>query len=278
MGAMSDAVLTLGLASFLFDDASYAHRATQFLHTWFIDPATRMNPGLEHGQAIRGRNDGRGTGLIDTVSLIRCAQGIVLLEHAGKLDQAIARALREWFSLFLVWMTVSPKGKDEERSGNNHATWWTAQVAAYATLVRNAGALDNAWNAYRTYLVPEQIKPNGSCPLEEARTNSLSYSVFNADAFATLCRIAQSAGVDLWPYKTPNGISYEKVVRYLEPYVLHPDKWKRQQISKFNPDSSIFLGLAGAGLHSKEFTAAHQTLPRSDSPWITLTELILWTA
>ena len=277
IGAMATSVLTLGAAAYLFGDERYSTHAVRNLSTWFLDAATRMNPNLEHGQAIRGVNEGRGTGLIDTVSLIHCCQGILLLEKSGRLDAAAATGLREWFGQFLNWMTTSAKGKQEGKSGNNHATWWTAQVAAYATLAHNRDAFQLACDRYRNYLVPEEIQPDGSCPREEARTNSLSYSVFNADAFATLCRIAQSGGVDLWGFRTPAGVSYEKLVRYVEPFVLHPDRWKKKQISKYNPDSAIFLGLAGAGLHAPDLIDAYETLPRSNSAWVALVDLIVLT-
>ena len=70
---MSTDALTLGVAAWFFDDDPSAKQAARNLRVWFIDPETRMNPNLEHGQAIRGVNEGRGTGLIDTVSLIHCA-------------------------------------------------------------------------------------------------------------------------------------------------------------------------------------------------------------
>jgi hypothetical protein len=275
LGSMAEAVLALGVGAYLFNDVRYAQHAVQILHTWFLDPQTRMNPDLEHGQAVRGVNDGRGTGLIDTVSLIHCSQGILLLEKSGKLEPGVAKGLREWFAGFLQWMTTSAKGKAEGKSGNNHATWWTAQVAAYATLTGNSGALDMAWERYRTYLVPEEIQPDGKCPREEARTNSLGYSTMNADAFATICRIAKSSGVDLWGFTTPKGISYEKVVRYVGPYVIDPGKWKGQQISPFKPDSTTFLGLAGVGLHAQDLIDAYKTLPRADSAWVAFVDLII---
>jgi hypothetical protein len=275
LGAMATCVLTMGAAAWFLEDVRMARHAMEILSAWFLDPNTRMNPHLEHGQAIRGVNDGRGTGLIDTVSLIHCVQGILLLEKAGRMDAAMSDGLRHWFSQFLTWMTTSAKGKAEGKSGNNHATWWTAQVAAYATLTRNQDVRDMAWERYKTYLAPEEIQPDGSCPREEARTNSLSYSVFNADAFATLCRIAQSWGVDLWTFETPKGIGYQKLARYVEPYVLHPEKWKGQQISPFKNDSCVFLGLAGVGLHAKDLLDAHRSLPRADSPWVTFVDLIL---
>jgi hypothetical protein len=278
LGAMSTAVLTLGSAAYFFGDDGYAKHAVKNLSTWFLDPATRMNPHLEHGQAIRGINDGRGTGLIDTVSLIHCSQGIVLLEKAGKLDPGMAGGLRAWFSQFLNWMTTSKKGMQEGKSGNNHATWWTAQVSAYATLTRNQDALQMACERYRTYLVPEEIQADGSCPREEARTKSLSYSVFNADAFATLCRIAQSGGVDLWNFRTPKGVSYEKLVRYVEPYVLHPEKWTKKQIAPFTSESTVFPGLAGVGLHAPDLVEAYKSLPRSKSTWVALVDLVVSSA
>ena len=275
LGAMATCVLTMGAATYFLGDDRMARHAAEILWTWFLEPKTRMNPHLEHGQAIRGVNDGRGTGLIDTVSLIHCVQGILLIQKAGKMNPAMSAALAHWFALFLIWMTTSPKGKAEGKSGNNHATWWTAQVAAYGSMLQSPGAMEEAWEHYRTFLVPEEIQPNGSCPREEARTNSLGYSVFNADAFSTLCRIAQSSGEDLWSFETPKGIGYRKVVRYLEPYVLHPEKWKGQQISKFNNDSNLFLGLAGAGLHAKDLLDAYKSLPRADSAWVTFVDLIL---
>lgn len=275
LGAMGICVLTMGLGTWFLGDERCAQHGADVLNAWFIDPKTRMNPHLEHGQAIHGINDGRGTGLIDTVSLIRCVQGILLMEKAGRMDLGVSAALRQWFTQFLDWMTTSAKGKAEGKSGNNHATWWTAQVATYATLTHNRDALDEAWDRYKTYLVPQEITEKGNCPREDARTNSLSYSVFNADAFATLCRIAQSSGVDLWNYAAPNGISYQKVVRYLEPYVLDPGKWKGEQISKFSNDSCLFLGLAGAGLHDQGLLDAYRGLPRADSPWVAFVDLIL---
>ena len=275
LGAMATCVLTLGAATYFLADDRATHRASEILETWFVDPKTRMNPHLEHGQAIRGVNDGRGTGLIDTVALIHCVQGILLLQRAGKMDATLSAALAQWFSQFLTWMTTSAKGKAEGKSGNNHATWWTAQVAAYATLSGNKSALDEAWDRYRNYLVPQEIQPHGSCPREEARTNSLGYSVFNADAFATLCRIAASSGVDLWNFEAPKGVSYQKLVRYVEPYVLDPEKWKGEQISKFNNDSCVFIGLAGAGLHAGDLLDAYKSLPRADSAWVAFVDLIL---
>src|SRR4051812_869458 len=236
LGNMCSAVLALGTGGYLLADKRCGSHAATVLSTWFVDPKTRMNPNLEFGQAVRGHNTGRGTGLIDTVSLIHVTQGVALLEQGAMLDGKVAEGVRRWFADFLKWMTTSQKGLDEKKSGNNHATWWTAQVAAYATLTLDEANKKMAWDYYRTVLVPGEIQPDGSCPREEARTNSLGYSAMNLDAFAVLCRIAATNGVELWA-------GARKAYQYLLPYVQHPERWKKQQISKFNSDSTVFAGL-----------------------------------
>ncbi len=258
LGDMSGATLALGLAAYLLEDREKIPHARDILTRWFLDPQTRMNPDLEHGQAIRNRNDGRGAGIIDTVSLIHCVQGILLLEAAG-LDAKTAAGLRQWFAEYLTWLTTSTKGQAEMRSGNNHMTWWSAQAAAYSVFTRNTQQQKKIWDYYRTALLTE-LRPNGSAPREEARTDSLSYSTFNADAFATLCRIAQTSGVDLWAPLQP-------LFNYLMPFVQHPDTWKFPQKAAFKPDSLVFPALAP---HS----AALKTLPRAHSPWVVWIDLI----
>jgi hypothetical protein len=265
---MSTALLALGMGAYFLNDRQCGERATKIASTWFVDPKTRMDPNLEHGQAIRGHNSGRGTGIIDTVSLIYAVQGLALAEANGNLDAAVGSRVRDWFKDYLQWMTHSEKGLDEKKSGNNHATWWAAQVAAYALYIGDRATVDEIWKHYRTYLVPTEIQPDGSCPREEARTRSLSYSTFNLDAFAVICRLAQVNGVDLWPGVMP-------AIDYLMPYVLHPETWRKQQITPFEKDRIVFPGLAAVGTKSRKLMEMYLSLPRAlSSPWVLLVDLI----
>ena len=274
LGAMCTATLALGIGAYFFGDDRYAAHARKILSTWFVDPATRMNPNLEYGQAVRGINTGRGTGIIDTVSLIHATQGIMLLEAAGKLDAALSAGLRRWFADYLRWMTTSEKGLDEKKSGNNHATWWTAQAAAYASYLNDAAAQQMAWEHYRSVLV-RQIQPDGSCPREEARTRSLSYSAFNLDAFSVLCRIAEVGGVDLWRFHTPLGVGLDKAIAYLTPFIVEPKTWRKQQITPFDSAGIVFPALAGLGLRNAELLKVYRGLPRAKTPWVQLVDVIV---
>jgi hypothetical protein len=132
-----------------------------------------------------------------------------------------------------------------------------------------------AWEHSRTYLVPTEIRPDGSCPREEARTNSLAYSSMNLDAFATLCRLAQAHGADLWHFHAADGAGVDRSFRYLIPYVLHPETWNKQQIGRYSPDGYVFPGLAGIGLPAPDLLAAYKQLPRSESPWVQFVDLLV---
>src|SRR5439155_21773098 len=134
-------------------EESFVERAARVLSIWFLDAKTRMNPNLEYGQAVRGINEGRGTGIIDTVSLIYAAQGVRLLEQTQRFDKSVAAGVRQWYADYLRWMTTSVKGLDEKKATNNHATWWTAQAAAYATFTGDEAAKKMAWERYSTFLL-----------------------------------------------------------------------------------------------------------------------------
>jgi hypothetical protein len=272
---LCEAVLSLGMGACLLGRDDCVEHAGKVLSVWFVDSATRMNPNLEFGQAIRGVTPGRSTGIIDTIALIHAAQGIVLLEQTGKLDAKLVRALRQWYADYLTWLTTSSKGLKEAKSGNNHATWWTAQTAAYAFLTGNKKIRAAAWAHYRNYLVPTEIRPDGSCPREEDRTQSLSYSSMNLDAFATICWLAQMDGVDLWRFQAAGGRGVIKSFHYLLPYVSNPKLWKKQQINPYHANSYFFTGLAGVALHDRELLSAYEKVPRSPRPWVQWVDLVV---
>jgi hypothetical protein len=60
---LCESVLCLATAAVLLEEPRYASHAMHLLRVWFVDEATRMNPNLEFGQAIRGKLWGRGIGL-----------------------------------------------------------------------------------------------------------------------------------------------------------------------------------------------------------------------
>jgi len=251
MGQMSQAVLALGTAAYFFDKPELASRAAEVARIWFVDPATRMNPNLQFGQAVHGKTWGRPEGLIATRALIWMLQGVVLAEQSKGWDPKVSVGLKSWFRDFLQWMTASEIGRGAGDSGNNHASWWTAQGSAFAIYSGDTKARDRMFEHYRSVLL-KQIQPDGSAPREEGRTRSLGYSCFNVAAMLMTCRLAQVNGKDLAHFVS-NGASVLTAVRYLAPFTLEPKSWTKPRISKFDASKEFYLGLAGLTLGRQDF-------------------------
>ncbi|HEY1494281.1 MAG TPA: alginate lyase family protein, partial [Candidatus Solibacter sp.] len=175
-------VPALAAAYKITKERKYADHAAMHLRAWFIDDDTRMNPNLQYAQAIKGRFTGRGTGIIDTLHFVEVARA------AGQLDlkPADLTSVKAWFASYIEWLTTHPYGITERDAKNNHGTCWCTQVAAFAQLTGNKEQTEYCRNRYKTVLIPNQEAPDGSFPLEQARTKPYGYSLFNLDAMAIL--------------------------------------------------------------------------------------------
>jgi len=224
----------LALAYYLFRDESYATHAELLLRAWFLDPATRMNPNLRYAQGIRGINEGRGTGLIETRSLGRVCDAVGLLAESQAWTAADQTGLRDWFAKYLDWMRSSDNGKAESAAKNNHGTYYDVQVATFALFVGDTGFAQQVLSDARSKRIDVQISPDGQQPLELVRTKSLGYSTMNLSGLFELARLGDRAGVDLWTYQSPEGGSIRKALDYLVPYVAGDEKWPHAQIVDYN--------------------------------------------
>ncbi|RPH37745.1 alginate lyase, partial [bacterium] len=221
----SRAVSTLAAAYKLTHDEKYALRAVRHLKAWFVDDSTRMLPHLKFAQAIKGRVTGRGIGIIDTIHLIEVARAVEKLSGARSLSKAEEAAIRSWFSEYLTWITTHPYGIDEREAKNNHGTWWVAQVAAFAHLAGKSDQLEYARNRYKSVLLPSQMAPDGSFPLELKRTKPFNYSIFNLDGMAIICQILSTPEDNLWTYTLPDGRGMQKGIEFLYPFLREKSAW-----------------------------------------------------
>ena len=111
--AMVNRVEALALAFAVSGKERYSDRAILQLRVWFLDPSTKMNPNLNFAQAIKGVNDGRGIGIIETYSFRRLIDAMILLKQSKGWTAEIDRGIRAWFEAYLRWLQESPNGKEE---------------------------------------------------------------------------------------------------------------------------------------------------------------------
>ena len=233
LGRMCSAVETLALAYYFTTNEIYADRAAVLLRTWFLDPATRMNPSFQFAQAVRGQNTGRGTGLIEAVSLTAVVDAVGLLAGSKTWTERDQRGLEDWFSRFRTWMIESPNGRAEGAAKNNHGSFYDVQVVSFSLFLGNTNEARRVLEEAKQKRIAKQIEPDGRQPLELERTRSWSYSLFNLRALFSLASLGDRVDVDLWNFQTTDGRSIRKALDFLVPYGLKQKKWSYRQLGSF---------------------------------------------
>ena len=246
LGKLGDDVRALGLAYYLTGKKEYAERAALLIRTWFLDPATRMNPNLEFGQGIPGINTGRGIGLIETRPFMSVIDAVGLIQPSGAWTDPDQQALQAWLAKFVEWMQTSSKGKDEAAAKNNHGTWYDLQLTDYALFLGNRKLAADTVREAETKRVARQIEPDGKQPLELARTKAFGYSEGNLDGLMQLANLGKEAGVDLWGFRTADGRSIRAAMDYLLPFSTGEKPWPYQQIDGFHGDMLLNVVRMGA--------------------------------
>ena len=266
MDQMVAAVSTLALAYYLKNNEAYATKATQLLRVWFIDPATRMNPNLQFGQAIPGINTGRGIGLIETRGLTRVVDAVGLLSGSQAWAAANHKALEDWFAEFLRWMQEHKYGRDEAAALNNHGTYYDLQTASFALFLGNKELARQILETSKQKRIARQIEPDGKQPLELVRTRSWGYSVGNLDGLTQLAVLGDRVGADLWQFQTNDGRSIRRAIDFLFPYAVGDAKWAHAQITEFTPQSLFpILRRAAERYHDRKYKAMLARLPSEAS-------------
>lgn len=247
-GRMGSAVETLSLAYYFSGREAYAEHAARLLRAWFLDPATRMNPNLNYAQAVPGRVNGRGTGIIETVRLIGIVDSIGLLGGSRAWTAQDQDGIVYWMKQYLEWLQTSGNGRAERRASNNHGTYYDAQVVSLALLTGQHDLARRVLRGAGERRIGAQIMPDGSQPRELARTRSFSYSVYNLTAMEDLADLGEREGIDLWRYQTPDGRSIRKAIDFLAPYADPNRRWPFKQITPLDR-GSLYADLLQADLH-----------------------------
>lgn len=242
LNAMCDAVFTLGTAAFLLDDMRYAQRAARVIQVWFVNPKTRMNPGMEHAQSIPGTPGAPpATAIPDGRPFIRAIQGMEFLAQTGAWDARDNAAVRKWFEEYLRWLAQT----GQDRRGADRA-WWLAEEAAVASFLEDAAAERRAFAYYRDRLLPREIRAESVADLEPT---------------ALLCRIAQTRGVDLWSAQSKSGATVAAL--------FDPKKAGAESGNVY------YLAFVGMGLNKPDYIILYHRLTRPDSAWLALVDLLV---
>ncbi|MGB4414341.1 MAG: alginate lyase family protein [Paludibacter sp.] len=221
LSKMERSVYLLSLAYYLTNDENYAAKAVENLRIWFINKETKMNPNMNFGQTIPGRKEGkgRGEGVLDTYSFVEMLDGVELLKTSKSFKKKDREELNNWFTTYLDWMLTSEIGNEERSAKNNHGTAYDVQVARYALFVGKEDLTRNIIDQFPAKRLFKQIEPDGSQPLELARTTAFGYSVYNIMHFLDMCAIANTLNINLLDSKSEDGRCIVKAIDFLLPFI-----------------------------------------------------------
>jgi hypothetical protein len=237
---MLDASYKLALAWYLTADERFAEHGARLVRTWFIDPATRMNPNLSYAQARIGHAEDQGqpTGIIEFSDLYQCLDAVRLLERSGHLDGADSVGFRDWLVAYRGWLSTSWQGEAERAAPNNHGTWYEVQMAAVCAFLDDVTGLLESFKRVDERRF-EHFATDGKQPHELKRTTSLHYCTYNLQGWMTLAQMGRRVGLDLYRY-VDDGKGIEEATRWLLPFMERP--WPFEQRHPFDFDRLAVLG------------------------------------
>ena len=235
---VEDEALTLALAYYFTRENKYAKFASKLIKTWFLDTETRQNPNLNFGQGIPGLNTGRGTGIIETRDVYRVQDAAILIQETPNWSKENHQALKKWFSDYLTWMLESPIGKDEADSNNNHGTFYSEQVIAFALFTERTEVALNEIEIFKNRM-ESQLKSDGSQPFELARTKSWNYVNMNLYGYFLIAKLAENAKIQLWNQQISEGKNMKNALDWIVPYLKNEKNWEYEQIQKIGFGETI---------------------------------------
>ncbi len=246
LGEMTKSVTKLALAYYFSDDAKYADKAVENLRIWFLDKKTKMKPNLNYGQFIPGHNNnmGRAEGIIDAYSFVELLDAIQILSDSKSLSKNDLKELKAWFSAYLDWLLTSSIGQDEYNAKNNHSIVFDAQATAVALFVGRTEVADKFIKEFPEKRLFVQIEPDGSQPLELARTIALHYSLSNIEHTLDLADLAGEKGKALFLSQSADGRGMRAAIDFLLPYLGKPQStFPYQQIKDWDQEQELFCWL-----------------------------------
>lgn len=231
--AMANKAFTLALAAYYLDEPKYAAASEKTLYDWHLNPETYMTPHAEYSQAIPGICTGRGIGIIDfSMRSYPVFDAMAILEYLGAVTNERLDEYKTWYNKFADWMLTSENGLDEEIEPNNHGTYYDVHLLATAIFTGRPALIKKICTTAYERRILSQVEPDGSQPLELARTKAMLYSLSNLWAYTLLSNMAASQGyAKYWDKNAAFGDNaIKKAFDFLYPYYEHPETFPYEEI------------------------------------------------
>ncbi len=171
--------------------------------------------------------------LVDSIGLLTNSKSFTNEDYNG---------MASWLQQYLNWLKTSSRGIADSSSPNNQGNWYDVQVLSLQLFL---GLNEDAGNVVAGSTIPRmnnQFLPDGSQPLEQARSLSWLYSCFNLKSLFFVSYLSQSTKVNLFQYQDSQGKSIVKGLDYLLPFATsNGTGWPVTNMGDYKPDTVIEL-------------------------------------
>jgi len=169
------------------------------------------------------------------------------------------QGMEKWFGSFLEWLQLSPSGRGEAASANNHTL--PCQVPDCALFVGKQDWARKTMEEAKSKPIAAQIEADGRQSLELQRTKAFSYSCMNLRGLIELAQLGDVVGGDLWHYQSSDARSIRRAVDYLLPCATGEKKWEYKQLVGLDP-TELTSGLlqASVGYGDAVYERAAETI------------------
>lgn len=233
----------LAMAYYFSDESKYANKLKTILNVWFINKDTKVNPNVNHGQAVPGEVDGRRAGMITWSRFATVITAIQILDAKKLVSKKEMKQFNLWISDYYTWLKTSKMGVENDNGNQNHSTNYDYQMVGIARYLGLNDEAKSRVEAAKSKRIAVQIDPEGKQPFELGRTKSVHYCSMNLRIMTFVAEIGRPLGVDLWNFSTPDSRSMKKAFDYLRPFAEGTKEWTHKQITEGGIDKAVQLEL-----------------------------------
>jgi len=225
--SMGTTICILANAGYYLDEPKYFEQAKLILTRWFLDPTTAITLHFEPG---------------NTTEMISVLTAMCSIIHSlGFLEQYPGcKALVEEMKSQMRQMSNLLRSEPDSL----YASWQNTFLASCAAYFGDEETFENCVAFFKAQIISNQVLPTGEMPSETSHTRSLYYSLSNTDALSLMCELAWQKGIDLWNWKTPQGVGMADIAQYLRPHLENIFTWPHSQITGDIIDDKMILQYA----------------------------------
>eukprot|EP00128_Syssomonas_multiformis_P018328 Colp12_sorted_trinity150504_noHs@18259 len=210
-------------------DEQYPQAAVRQIRSFFLDPATRMNPNMNFAQMIRGPGNLTSSlyALMDAAeTLPTIMDAITIMNASSSLVPEVKNGFAQWLLEFTTWALSSSVATASQSAQGQLSTWYAAQVSSYLVYLSRSGVggtINNntAYSVLQSFVstqYQQQITSNGSLPFELTSAQPFESSCRAVNGLIRAALVGDAlANVSLWLTPTAANTTLRDAVQYLIP-------------------------------------------------------------